>query len=92
MARGFPANWSPDGEKIAYISTPDPKPKGYVMNAAEIYVMNADGSEQRRLTRNRVPDHAGAWSPDGQMIAFVRAHGDHWDIYVMNPDGSGSAG
>ena len=58
-----------------------------------IYVMNADGSGQRRLTRD-----AGfvlGWSPDGRKIAFVRAGGRGRGgpaaayIYVMNADGSG---
>jgi Tol biopolymer transport system component/CubicO group peptidase (beta-lactamase class C family) len=65
---GNPA-WSPDGRKIAF------------GRDGEIYVMNADGSRQRRLTLNaRDP----AWSPDGRKIAFYRVG----DIYVMNADGS----
>jgi len=47
--------WSPDGSKIAFVRKDG------------IYVMNADGSGQRRLT-----DAGGgpAWSPDGSKIAF----------------------
>jgi Tol biopolymer transport system component len=37
----------------------------------EIYVMNANGSALRRLTRNSARDDSPAWSPDGQQIAFV---------------------
>jgi TolB protein len=40
--RGFPAAWSPDGRKIAFVSNRD--------GTNEVYVMNADGSAQRRLT------------------------------------------
>ena len=48
--------------------------------------MNADGSGQRRLTRNPAEDIIPAWSPDGRKIAFEwRRPG----IYVMNADGSG---
>ena len=36
----------------------------------EIYVMNADGSGQRRLTRSTVRDSYPVWSPDGRRIAF----------------------
>jgi TolB protein len=56
----------------------------------EIYVMNADGSEQRRLTRSTTRDRAPVWSPDGRRIAFVRSRFNAYeDIYVMNADGSG---
>jgi TolB protein len=56
----------------------------------EIYVMNADGSEQKRLTDNEVDDYGLAWSPDGLKLAFYRAGdnvGQH--IYVMNANGTG---
>ena len=39
--------------------------------------MNADGSGQRRLTRNTAGDYFPAWSPDGQKIAFVSQRDGH---------------
>ena len=50
-----------------------------------IYVMNADGSGQRRLTGTAGFEDSPAWSPDGQKIAFGRDGG----VYVVNADGSG---
>ena len=47
--------------------------------------MNADGSGQRRLTRNPGRDFAPVWSPDGRRIAFQ----SNWQVYVMNANGSG---
>ena len=74
---GMPA-FSPDGRRIAFVSNRD--------QDNQIYVMNADGSGQRRLTRRPGNDFAPAWSPDGRRIAFHRV-GD--GIWVMNADGSG---
>jgi Tol biopolymer transport system component len=86
--------WSPDGRKIAFWSGPDG-------NGGAVYVMNADGSERRLLTRNR-PREPGAnlghvaWSPDGSKMLLVRSGvTEGWDtrkffIVVINTDGSGS--
>jgi len=50
----------------------------------EIYVMNADGSDQQRLTNNPALDGIPSLSPDGTKIVFYR---DSY-IYIMNADGS----
>ena len=55
----------------------------------EIYVMNADGSAQTRVTNNSGDDTYPTWSPDGAKIALTtRRHGNS-AIYLMNADGSG---
>jgi len=55
---------------------------------SEIYVMNADGSDPRRLTDNSADDWSPAWSPDGMQIAFTSARDGNYEIYVMDADGS----
>ena len=56
---------------------------------SEIYVMDADGGKQERLTDNPTDDGDPAWSPDGHRIAFVSNRGDgRYQIYVMHTDGS----
>ena len=54
----------------------------------EIYVMNADGSNQRNLTNNPFSDTDPAWSPDGSQIAFASTRDGNYEIYVMDSDGS----
>ncbi len=55
----------------------------------EIYVLNADGSEQTRITNNTASDSDPAWSPHGTKIAFTSDRDGNYEIYVMNADGSG---
>jgi Tol biopolymer transport system component len=79
---GFPA-WSPDGERIAFVSARDG-------GNCEVYVMDADGSGQRRLTRTPDDEFFLARSPDGERIAYTAYHGERPYIAVMDADdGSG---
>ena len=72
--------WSPEGRKLLFVSVRD--------GNREIYVINSDGSGQRRLTRNRASDSSPAWSPDSRRIAFISTRGGLRGIYVMNADRS----
>ena len=57
--------WSPDGRRIAFLNKRD--------GGKEVYVVSADGSGQRRLTRDARYAATPAWSPDGRKIAFEGA-------------------
>jgi Tol biopolymer transport system component len=76
----FQPAWSPDGSQIAFGSG--------LGRSAEIFVMNADGSDQTRLTHDGFRDSVPAWSPDSTTIAFASRRHDNWDLYLMSPDGS----
>ena len=82
---GVPA-WSPDGRRIAFrrydgqpgSGSPGPGP-------SDLFVVNADGSGLRRLTRGAANVRWFAWSPDARTIAFLR----NGEVHVVNADGSG---
>jgi WD40-like Beta Propeller Repeat len=77
---GLPS-WSPDATKIAVASNRD--------GNWEIYVVDADGSGEQRLTSGAATDWKPVWSPDGAKIAFQTNRDGNEEIYSMNPDGSG---
>lgn len=80
LASGVQPAWSPDGQSIVFVSSRS--------GNREIYVMNADGSGETRLTYNPSHDEEPAWSPDGQRIAFRSFREDSYAIYAMNVDGT----
>jgi TolB protein len=69
------AAWSPDGTRIAFTRC---------RGSCDVYVINADGTGERRLTRGDPPgEQSPTWSPDGRRIAFVDING----LFVMDTQG-----
>ena len=74
-------SWSPQGDRIAYVSFEQRKPVIYVQSLA---------SGQRRVLANfRGSNSAPTWAPDGRRLAVVLTLDGSSQIYVINVDGSG---
>jgi Tol biopolymer transport system component len=76
----YPA-WSPDGKKIAYAH-----PMG---DALEVFLVDADGKNQKQLSKQGGQNSYAAWSPDGTKIAWHHIDGSGATaIWMMDADGS----
>jgi TolB protein len=90
-------SWSPDGRRIVFerrLGWQDDADRYTCTGCGqalvfEVWVINADGSAPRRLTKKGGDNSAPAWSPDRRKIAFVSERDGNAEIYLMNPDGSG---
>jgi Tol biopolymer transport system component len=96
------ASFSPDGQLVVFSSLREAYPTNKLSAAdlkrletdpswfADIYLMNADGSNVRRLTDTPGYDGGPFFSPDSRRIVWRRFNesGDRADVYTMNVDGS----
>ena len=84
VVNGSPV-WSPDGSQIAFASSRD--------GLGGIWLMDADGSNPRKLLPAGYGDASPTWSPDGRRIAFMRLVGPEpfgYQICIVNSDGRGA--
>src|SRR5690606_17443574 len=72
--------WSPTGKEIVFISDREGGP--------QIFVMNADGSNQRRVSMNGSYNTTPTWSPrtDERVIAYTTRDESTFDIVTLNLD------
>jgi len=73
-------DWSPDGARIAFVSS--------TQHAQQIYAINVDGSNLQQLTEATNPTFGPAWSPDGKKIVYALSTHTSSELYLMNADGS----
>ena len=83
------AVWSPDGSELAFVRGDT----GSVLEGTnfKVWLMNADGSGQRRLFTDKTAGLGPAWSPDGKQIVFSKWIGwveETYEIATVNTDGS----
>ncbi len=79
LTDNFHPAWSPNGTQIAFTSDRD--------SSYQIYVMNADGTNQRRVTQGPGSALDPSWAPDGSRIAYVCVASAQYDICTMDPAG-----
>lgn len=73
-------SWSPDGKKLSFTAYRD---KNW-----DIYVMNADGTQVKKLTDAPANDSYSSWSPDSRKIAFASNRSGKFGIYIIDSDGT----
>lgn len=78
--------WSRDGQRILFVS----ERRGNMLDAGQLdlYIMNADGSDQRPLAEGEIFVGGLTYSDNGRQVAFMSNEAGDWNIYVMEADGS----
>ena len=86
MGRIGGMNVSPDGKKVvytvAYYSVPENK------SNREVFVMNADGSDNKQITKTGFAENEAVWIKGGTKIAFLCNESGSSQLWEMNPDGT----
>ena len=83
--------WSPDGQQVAimeYLGNPGSWHSG-ARTSLSLDIVDADGSNRRRLIEGKARLYAPAWSLDGARIAFTRFQDGSVKLFTIEPDGTG---
>ncbi len=80
ISSGRDPSFSPDGSRITFAR--------WIGDAFDVFVADADGSNEVRLTTHPAPDWNPVFSPDGAKIAFASYRDANWEIYTVRVDGT----
>ena len=78
---------SPDGKKVLYGVSYESVEEN--KSNLDLYVMNIDGSDNKRITRTAESENGAVWIANGEKIAFLNPVDGKMQLWVMNADGSG---
>ena len=96
-ASGAGLAWSPDGRSLAYLGMPDgvalpsaaPDDPGYGDPALDVFVVGADGSNERNVTDSTAFERRPRWSPDGSRLAYETSDdGESYRLAIAATDGA----
>ena len=76
---------SPDGKQVACVVRESNLDKG--TTNCEIYLVNTDGSNLRRMTNNPAADTHPRWSPDGSSLLFLSTRKDDQQAWILPVNG-----
>jgi Tol biopolymer transport system component len=85
LTTGYWPSYSPDGSRIAFQRCPNSTPRD-----CRFFVMDADGSDERRISATTRPSGGPTWSPDGRrlVVPFFRPRKKQWDLRLLTTGGS----
>ena len=98
--------WSPDGKRIVYRAFHPQTDSAVALyksllaqrlvrpNKMDLWIMNADGTDQRQITNLGAASFGPSWTPDGRKIIFSSNHHTdpklgNFDLFLVDPDGTG---
>ena len=89
LIQAYGAAWSPDGETIAFMGSEE-QGSPRVLGEYQLYLMNKEGTQTRRILEGFKASGGVSWSPDGRWLVFPaifgEEEGDDQGLWLINPE------